>query len=895
MSGDFWRRLRLPWLDREDIESEVEDELRFHMQMRTLELLEAGVDPAEADARVAEQFGDVAATRAGYIARRGRQLKRARLRLWIEELGQDLRFAARSLRHHGAFAATAILVLALGIGAPTTVFTLVDTIFFDRPAHVVEPHRLLRVFRSWGPGQAGGSLRNPDYLYYRENATTLSGLAAYGGRIMASYRFGSGEPDQLDLAHASDNYFDVLGVRAHIGRTFRAEENATPGTHAVAVLSYGFWSRVTGGDPEVVGSTITLNGIPFTVIGVAPEGFTGISLVEGAPEVWAPIAMYGALLRKTDTAWWERNPNYSHSWLDVVGRVADGVTHEAAQSNLVGLADALDYEGKDPEEGVMVTRQFLYRPDTESSISSLSRMLIAVVAFVLLIAASNVAVLLLSRATTRDREIGIRTAMGAGRSRLVRQLLAESCLLGALGGLLGVGLAYVSAGLAAKLIPLPLDATFTPSGPVLAAAAALSLATSLLVGLAPAIHGASTDVRTVIQEAAHRVRGGRLRGTLVVAQVGLSLVLVAGALLFGRSFWAAQSHDLGFERDGILIVGVNLQNLGYGPDEGRGFVEEALDRLSALPGARAVSTSTMVPFNGDWSTDIDAPPGSTPNAPDNQITIGLNVVGPDYFDVTGVPIVAGRPLGREDRPDAPTAAVINEALGELLWPGENPIGRVLPIGDDGGYVVVGLAADATYYELGESGRVQAYLYQAQEYQPQVNFFLRSDSDAASLAPAVRAELRAIDPTLAFGLVTTMEAVVEDEVARYEASAVLVGLFSMIALTLAAAGLYGVVSFLVSGRTREIGVRMALGADRNRVAAQVLRSALRLAAFGVALGLVGAVALRDLTEGLLFGVEPGDPLPLIGACLALLAVTVAASLGPARRATRVDPVEAIRAE
>jgi predicted permease len=313
-----------------------------------------------------------------------------------------------------------------------------------------------------------------------------------------------------------------------------------------------------------------------------------------------------------------------------------------------------------------------------------------------------------------------------------------------------------------------------------------------------------------------------------------------------------------------------------------------------LPGVVTVATSRQIPFGGDWSTDIDAPLGGTPNAADGGITVGLNAVTDDYFGLVGVQILAGRAFGPGDRQGAAAVTVINEALAELLWPGEDPIGRVLEAGESG-FLVVGLARDATYYELGEEPKTQAYVHELQIYMSLVHFLVKTEADAAALAPVVQAELRRLDPTLAFGRVTTMASVVEEAIARYKVSAVLVGLFGAIALLLATAGLYGTVSYLVSRRTREIGVRMALGADRGRVARQVFQAGLRLAALGTVLGLAGAVAFRGLTESLLFGVEPADPIPLAGACVALFAVTALASLGPARRATRIDPIDAIRSD
>lgn len=897
MRGDFWRRLRLPWMDREDIEAEVDDEIAFHLEMRARELIESGVPESEAYRRVRSDFGDIERTRRGYVSRRGGGLRRRRLRTWLAELGQDLRFGARGLRRRPGFSATAILVLALGIGAPTTVFTLIETIFFERPEHVLEPHRLARVFRSWAPGGGGGVLQNSHYAYYRENATAFAGLAAYGGAVSTSYRLGAGEPGQLMRLHVSDNYFDVLGVRAALGRTFRPEENRVPGRDPVAVLSHGFWSRALGADPTIVGRELRLNGIPFTVIGIAPEGFTGLSPVQVSPDAWVPVAMYGTLNRidADDAAWWETHPRFRSRWLDVVGRLAEGVTIEAAEANLVVLHEAIVDPHRDPQEGVMVSRQFLYQPSQEETLTTLSRVLLTVVGIVLLVAAANVAVLLLSRATTRYREIGIRTAIGAGRNRIIRQLVTETVLLGSLGGAVGIALAFFLSEAAASFLPLPFEARFVPDPRVLGAAIGLTVVTSVVVGLAPALHGARHDPRAVI--AGRTGSGGRgfgVRDALVVSQVALSLVLVAGAFLFTRSFRAAAGEDLGFDAESVLVTEVNLQNLGYDADRGRLFIDEALDRLAALPSVLAVSTTNRVPFRGDWTTDFPAPEGATPNAPDNTVTVGMNVVGPDYFEVMGIEMVAGRPIDDRDGADAAPAIVVNETLAELMWPGLDPIGRVFPELDRP-YTVVGVARDATYYELGEEPWTQAYRSVQQAYEPSVNLVVRTDRDASALATPVQTLLREIDPELAFGDVTTLEAVVDEELARYEVSAVLVSLFGLIALVLAAAGLYGVVAFTVTTRTREIGVRMALGADRARVARSVLAGGLRLSSIGVGLGLLGAFALRGYTRTLLYGIEPTDPLPLVTSCVALLAVTTAACLIPARRATTVDPVEAIRAE
>ncbi|HZD05109.1 MAG TPA: ABC transporter permease, partial [Longimicrobiales bacterium] len=394
-----------------------------------------------------------------------------------------------------------------------------------------------------------------------------------------------------------------------------------------------------------------------------------------------------------------------------------------------------------------------------------------------------------------------------------------------------------------------------------------------------------------------RTTGGRRRGrdALVVAQIALSLVLVAGAALFARSFWVARTQDLGFATENRLVVQVDLRARGYSEDEGLAFIPRALERLRALPGVAGAATTRMIPFQGDWSTDLDPPPGAVPNTEDGKLWVGLNAVSPRYFDVLDLDIVRGRPLSPEDSPDDPPAVVVNETLAELVWPGEDPLGRSLTLFDDRAFTVVGVARDATYYELGEQATTQVYAAVAQVYDPLVHFVLHTRGPATEWAGPARRALREMDPGLAVGSVTSLASVFGSVTSRYRVSAVLVGIFGALALILASAGLYGVVSFVVARRAREIGVRMALGADRGRVAAGVLRSALALAGLGVALGLAGSLALRRFTGSLLYGVEPGDPWALLVACGVLLAVAALASVGPARRATLIDPMEAVRSE
>ena len=816
--------------------------------------------------------------------------------MWMRDVWNDFGVGLRGWRRRPGVAVMAVVVLALGVGATTTVLSLIDRIFLEAPAGVDEPHRLVRVFRAW-EGGGGGWWGNPDYLHFRDHVGTVSGLAATAGaELIASYSLDGVNSDQLLIEQVSDNFFDVLGVTPALGRDFLPQENATPGTHPVVLLGHEFWRRAFGADREVLGRTVTMNGIPFTVIGVLPEAYRGIFPDGPSADAWVPIAMTGALQRLESTAWWERLPNESSRYLTLIGRLAPGASFAQAQADFLAVSDALQYEGRPEDQTVWVRSDVLYSPRVREQLTTLTRTLLAVVGIVLLIAAANAAVLLLTHAMSRAREIAVRTAMGAGRGRIVRQLVTESAVLGVAAGVLGIGFAFLAVDVAAALMPVSFNASFTPDGPVIGAGFALAVLTAVGVGLVPAIRAARVDLRSAIQDGDTPTHGrSPLRAVLVVGQLGLSVVLLAGALLFGRSFWAASTEDIGFEPENRLVVQVRLRSLGYSEEQGRVFLAEALDRIGRLPGVGEVTTTRMVPFDGgQWTSNVDPPPDATPNEGD-EIHFAMNVVSPGYFDVMEMEISRGRSIDGNDVEGAPLAAVVNETFAEAVWPGLDPLGRTLPYRGDREFRVVGVVRDANYWALGEEPVPHVWGAQWQVGDPTISFLVATTSPAHALAEPVSEALRALDPALVISDVTSLEALVDAQTQPYEVTAVLVGLFGALALLLAAVGLYGVVSFLVSQRTREIGIRMALGADAGRVARTVVGSGARLVLVGTVLGLVGSLVLRRFTVGMLYGVEPGDPLPLVGATVVLIGVAGLASLMPARRATRVDPMVAMRAD
>jgi predicted permease len=814
----------------------------------------------------------------------------------LGDLAQDVRFGVRALLRRPGFAMIATVVLGLGIGANVAIFTLADRLFLRAPPAIVDPQSLVRVFRSWGVPGVGGSLSYPDYLEYRDGATKLSGLAAFAGPLAATARMGAA-PEPVQVQPVTADYFSVLGVRPATGRFFLTEENRTPDTHPVAVVSWRFWQDRLRGDAAAIGSELLLNGHSFTIVGVAPREFQGLTPGQPVPQVYIPILMRNAIQPVTGTAWRERVPNERETWLSAVGRLVPGAAHEAVETELAAIkARIVAAYDEDESETVLVTREFRWLPSTRTSLASLTRILLVSVGLLLAIATANVAILLLARASTRDREMGIRSAIGAGRGRIARLMLAESTLLGIAGCALGLLISVFAARVAAALLPITLAAPALPDARVLLFAAGISLITALLVGVAPAWRASRTDVVRMIQGRDRRAGGSRTRDALVVLQVALSLVLVAGATLFARSLLAARAVDVGFDARGVLLVRVNLRNHGYDAARGRAFLQNAVDRLSALPGVAIATTTGQAPFRGEWSTTLEPWPGVTFAGGRPDLSVGLNVVGPGYFDAMGIPLVRGRGFSPADREGGSPVVIVNETFARIVFGETDALGQTVPLRDgQPPLTIVGIARDATYYELNEEPWTQAYAPVMQLYQPGQRFLIKTSADPMTLVKPVQDALHAIDPDIAFASVETLESVHAEQLARYRASAQLVGLSGIIALVLAGAGLYGVMAYRVAQRRREIGLRVALGASRGTLARDIVGRGLRLTVIGIALGLAGSLLLGRFVESMLFGVQSRDPVAFIAAPLVLLVAGVAALLVPARRAMRVDPMTAMRTE
>ncbi|HSR69711.1 MAG TPA: ABC transporter permease [Acidobacteriota bacterium] len=821
----------------------------------------------------------------------------------MSRIFQDFRYALRALGRTPAFTAVAILTLALGIGANAAVFSVVHELFFKTPAHLHEPERLVRIVRTQR-GEVRTSLSYPDFAHYRDHCEAFESLTGFDSSGLAlTVGFG----DEFFPAQGmmvSREYFQVLGARPQAGRWFLPEEGQTPGTHPVAVISHSLFQRLLGGRPEALPASLTLNGHPFTAVGAAPAGFAGASPLEPPPDLWVPLMMQPLLAPAGGDWTLQRVPHHSWNWLNVIGRLKDGVTAQAAQANLDAMAAYLaeNYPDWNEEMGARLFESYRYIPGTHDSIVSLSRLMAAAVGLLLLIACVNIAVLLLARSSARTRDVGIRLALGAGRWRVLRLSLTESLLLALGGGLLGVLIADLASGLTRTLLPYPIPSFSGPGLTVLGASMALAAATALAAGLAPALQTSRLDPFSTLRGQQGLDSRGRLRQGLVVAQVALSLVLVCSAVLLARSLYAARSVDLGFESADRLLLQVNLRFHGYSPQQGRAFVDQVLERLNRHPAVKAATATVMVPFRGVWTEDVvpqdprrQESPGNSGKLSADPMAPGTNAVAYRYFETMGI-AVRGRSFTARDTPESPAVVIVNEAFAKHVWPDAEALGQSLYYErNEPPATVVGVARNARYYSLQGETQHQVYWPLSQRYQPSFSLLLHTGPLSAQLVQDLRRRVLEVDPSLALQQVSTLQEVVDNETAQYRTSAAAVTLFAVLALTLAAVGLYGVESYLVSQRRREIGVRMALGAGRGRIQRAVLFSAARQTALGLLLGLPAAILAALYLRTHLFGPPAHDFLTWLGVPLLLLAVALLAASLPAHRASRINPLTTLRAD
>jgi len=910
--SEIWRRL-LCFLRRDRLDRELEEEMRFHLEMKVRENLDAGMTPREARNTARREFGNMTL------------LREVSREMWgfrsLDTLAQDVRYGLRQLGRQPVFTAVAVLSLALGIGANTAIFSLIDAVLL-KTLPVKNPDQL--VLFNWVSGpeipmeMLSGSMSITDesasstsfsyatFEQFRQNGEALSHLFAFA----EIDRLNVGIDGQAELASGqvvSGNYYEALGVATVAGRAITGSDDRVAEADPVAVISYGYWQRRFGGDREAVGKTIYLNGSPFTIIGVAPPGFYGTLDVGASPDITVPVAkqslvMPGEPYLNRPGVW----------WLQVIGRLKEGATAEQARARLEVILQqsATAYQTSSEKQKDI--------PRLEASAGSRGLgevrerfsdplyILSAVVLLVLLIACANVSNLLLARATARRKEIAMRLALGASRIRLVRQLMTESLMLALMGGALGLLFAVWGKDLLAAALPndsrainihVPIDLR------VLAFTLAVSILTGFLFGLAPAFRATRVDLSPVLKDnAAAVLKAGsrsRLGKALVVAQVAMSLVLLVGAGLFIRTLRNLENVNLGFNKENLLLFKVDPTLNGYKGPAIAELYNQIIERVKSVPGVRSVSVSDYALISSSASITRISVPGLT-LPPGERPLVYLHPVGASFFETMEIPLLSGRGFGPQDVQGAPRVAIINETLARTFFPNEDPIGKrftILAAKNPEPIEVIGLVRDSKFSQVRDEAPptyFSPYLQNMKSLRA-MNFEARTSGDPTDLVPAVRQIVQEIDRNLPIFNVKTQSQQVDEALLQERQFARLSSFFGLLALVLACIGLYGILSYAVARRTNEIGIRMALGAERRDVVWMVMRETLLLIFIGVAIGLGGAFFSTGLISSMLFGLTATDPATILLAALLMTGVAAFAGYLPARRAALTDPIVALRYE
>jgi putative ABC transport system permease protein len=870
-------------------DQELDDELREHLERKTEEYVAKGMTQEEARRRARLDLGGIEQTKE--------KCRDARRVNWIQDLVQDLRYGLRMLRQNPGFTAVAVLAIALGVGINVGIFSVLNgaalrLLPIPRAEQIVSVNQIFHGKFARNSHNGSDMFSYAEYLDYRNHSHVFSGLLAYEPFVGATV--GGGMMQGLLGAATSCNYFDVLNEQPTQGRGFVESDCAAPGENAVVVISDDLWRAAFAGDASLVGKTIILNRTGYTVIGIAPQGFRGTEPIPSS--FWAPITMSTALEPGRD-----RLADENLSWLALLGRVQPGVTMEQVRADLGVIAGRMDQLHPGRTTSLAIRRATFFDRQMEREIlAPVAYVILAAFGLVLLVACANVANLLLARASARQKEIALRLSIGASRWRLVRQLLTESLLLSLIGGALGSLLAFWSfTGITQFVVShLPhefsaLTMNVTPDLRVLAYALTITLLTGITFGSIPALQSSRLDLNTALKEdGAHSGLGKRsgrlLRNALVGSQVAVCMVLLLAAGLLLRGLYHAQTVDPGFEIKGVATTFLNLMEQGYDENRAATFVRDLRERIAELPGVTEVAQAECAPLSHDFSGDMFSIHGR----PD-KVGILYNHVSPEYFSLLGIPIVRGRGFLPGETHDAP-GVVVTESTARRLWPGEDPLAKTLRESSGREYTVIGVAKDAQIGHLGEQSESYLYFPAGPQDDPRTYMLVRYGGDFPLIARGIREAAQSLDKDMPVG-VTRLEDYFEVWRKPSRIVAALSGTLGALALMLAAIGVYGVVSYSVSRCVREIGIRMALGADAGEIMNLVLRQALRPVLIGGLVGVAGCALVSQVLSSMLFGLSAHDPVAFILVPLFLLVVALVASYLPARRAMRVDPMVALRHE
>ena len=862
---------------------DLEQDIRDHIARETQDNIDRGMTPEEARYAAMRKFGNVTNVKE--------ETRDVWSLIWLEQLLEDIRFGLRLLRKNPGFTAVAILTLALGIGANAAVFSVVYAVLL-RPLPYRDPSRLV-VLHETTPKVGDVSVSFPNFLDWRAASHTFAQMAA-----VESVDFnlaGITQPENISGDAVSPNFLSMMGVRPFLGRDFDASEEKA-GTAPVLLLSYSLWQSHLGGDPNAVGKTITLDGRSFTIVGVLPPNYRALDTTD----VLLPIGVWAT---KNADAIKERGDRGD---MVVIGRLGPGVAFGQARAEMEGIAARLATEYPGSNDQFSVTLHSI-REAFVGDMKTAILILFGAVLFVLLIACANVANLFLVRGASRTKEIALRIAFGASRGRIIRQMLTESLILACFGGAVGVALAFGGIRGMTQLIPADMlsGATVNLNSVVLLFVAGVVILAAFIFGLAPALHSTKPDVQSELKEGGRTSSGGaaqnRLRGALAVAEISLALILLIGAGLMIKSLYRLLQVDPGFRPDRVLTMGMDLRAQQYSQDPAvLNFWQQLIDRVSALPGVQSAAVGTVIPLTDSHSRSDVTIEGMALPSPGNSPHPDVHVVSPGYVSTLGIPLLRGRTFTEQDNEKAPLAAMINAMVARRFFPNEDPIGKRFMFGHPASdpakwYTIVGVVSDTRLYGLANPARLEVYLSFRQNPRSSMALVVKSGVDPAALTSAVREAVQSIDKDQPVFAVSTMEELVRNSVATRRMTLVLLGLFSALALVLGAIGIYGVISYSVTQRTHEIGIRMALGAPRGDVFRLVVGEGLKLAGIGIAIGIAAAFGLARLMSSLLYGISATDFETFAGVAVLLALVALLACYIPARRAMRVDPTVALRYE